>query len=205
MCLTAQGRERHGYITMEYVLLLLAAIFTDNFVFTKFLGIEQSFVSSEKISSALKGGGLVTAVSLVGGGLTYLLYMFVFSPMKISFLTLPFGILLITAVLAGMETVAAKNSALVELLRTQTPMLTTNAVILGAVFLAIQQELGIGASFLLFLGAGIGYTLAALVFSSIRERLSQCTPPAAFAGIPIMITAAALAVMAFSGFAGLHF
>ena len=190
---------------MEYVLLLLAAILTDNFVFTKFMGIEQSFVSSEKASTALKGGGVVTAVSLVGGGLAYLLYRFVLSPLEISFLTLPVGVLLTTAVVAGLEAAAAKNSALEEMLCAQFPMLTTNAVILGAVFLAIQQDLGIGAAFLLFLGAGIGYTLAALAFSSIRERLCHCTPPAAFAGIPIMITAAALAVMAFSGFAGLHF
>lgn len=190
---------------MEYVLLLLAAILTDNFVLTKFLGIEQSFVSSEKTSSALKGGGLVTVVSLVGGGLTYLLYVFVLSPLKISFLALPIGVLLTTAVVAGLEAAAAKNSAFEEMLRAQFPMLTTNAVIMGAVFLAIQQDLEIGAAFLLFLGAGVGYMLAALVFASIRERISQCAPPAAFAGIPIMITAAALAVMAFSGFAGLHF
>ena len=78
---------------MEYVLLLLTAIFTDNFVFSKFLGIEQSFISSEKPSSAVRGGGLVTAVSLVGGGLTYLLYIFVLSPLKISFLTLPICVL----------------------------------------------------------------------------------------------------------------
>ncbi|MCI8611547.1 MAG: hypothetical protein HFE66_06485 [Clostridiales bacterium] len=189
---------------MEYVLLLLSAIFTDNFVFTRFLGIEQSFISSEKPSSAVKSGGLVTVVSLVGGGLTYLLYIFALSPLKISFLTLPIGVLLTTAVVAGVE-VAAKNSTFKETLRGQIPMLTTNAVIMGAVFLAIEQNLNIGSAFLLFLGAGIGYTLAALVFASIRERLSHCTPPAAFAGIPIMITAAALAVMAFSGFAGLHF
>ncbi len=189
---------------MEYVLLLLTAIFTDNFVFSKFLGIEQSFISSEKPSSAVRGGGLVTAVSLVGGGLTYLLYIFVLSPLKISFLTLPIGVLLITTVVAGVEA-AVKNSIFAEILRAQIPMLTTNAVIIGAVFLAIEQNLNIGAAFLLFLGAGIGYTLAALVFASIREKISHCAPPAAFAGIPIMITAAALAVMAFSGFAGLHF
>lgn len=86
---------------MEYVLILIAAILADNFVFTKFLGIEQSFVSSDKPTSALAGGGLVTVVSLVSGELTYLLYVFVFFPLGISFLTLPVGVLLIAAVVAG--------------------------------------------------------------------------------------------------------
>lgn len=190
---------------MEYILILIAAILTDNFVFTKFLGIEQAFVSSERPASALAGGGLVTVVSLVAGELTYLLYLFVLSPLKISFLTLPIGVLLITAVVAGLEAIAAKRRKLEEVLRGQFPMITTNGIIMGAVFLAVERNLGIGASLLLFLGAGIGYILATLVFSSIRERLAQCVPPDAFAGIPIMIVAAALAVMAFSGFAGLQF
>ncbi|MBS5725801.1 MAG: hypothetical protein KHW59_08510 [Clostridiales bacterium] len=190
---------------MEYVLILIAAILADNFVFTKFLGIEQSFVSSDKPTSALAGGGLVTVVSLVSGELTYLLYAFVFSPLGISFLTLPVGVLLIAAAVAGLEVAASKKAKLEEVLRSQFPMITTNGLILGAVFLAIEQEMEVGASLLLFLGAGIGYILAVLVFASIREHLGRCAPPAAFSGVPIMIVAAALAVMAFSGFAGLRF
>lgn len=190
---------------MEYVLILIAAILTDNFVFTKFLGIEQAFLTSEKPLNAIRGGGLVTGVSLVAGGLTYLLYSFVLRTLNIAFLTLPIGVLIVVAAVAVLEVISAKNDALEETLRCHFPMITTNGVIMGAVFLAIENDLSIGASLLLFLGAGIGYTLAALVFASIRERLRQSNPPAPFAGIPIMIAAAALAVMAFSGFAGLHF
>lgn len=192
-------------IKMEYILILIAAILTDNFVFTKFLGIEQAFASPEKPLSALKGGGVVTGVSLVAGGITYLMYSFVLNPLKIAFLTLPVGVLIIAAAVAALEAVSSKNNALEEILQSSFPMITTNGVIMGAVFLAIEQNLNIGASFLLFLGAGIGYTLAAFVFASIRERISKCNPPAAFAGVPIMLVAAALAVMAFSGFAGLRF
>lgn len=190
---------------MEYILILLAAILADNYVFVRFLGIEQALASAKKPSSALIGGGLVTAVSVVAGGLTYLLYVLVLSALQISFLTLPVGVLLIAAAVAGLEIVASKTEKLNEAMRSHIPMITTNAVILGAVFLAIEQEMTLGAALLLFLGAGIGYTLAALVFTSIRDRLEHCAPPAAFAGIPMTILAAALAVMAFSGFAGLHF
>lgn len=190
---------------MEYILILIAAILADNFVFTKFLGIEQAFVSSEKLLNAVWGGGLVTGVSVVAGGITCLLYSFVLNPLKISFMTLPLGVLIIAATVAAIEAASTKNNALDEVLRCHFPMITTNGVIMGAVFLAIESNLNIGASFLLLLGAGMGYTLAALVFASVRERLQQSNPPAAFAGIPIMIVAAALAVMAFSGFAGLRF
>lgn len=190
---------------MEYILILVAAILTDNFVFSKFLGIEQAFVSSEKPMSAVWGGGLVTGVSIVAGGITCLLYNFVLNPLKISFLTLPLGVLIIAATVSGLEAISARNSVLEEVLRCHFPMITTNGVIMGAVFLAIKNNLNVGASFLLLSGAGLGYTLAALVFASVRERLQQSNPPAAFAGIPIMIVTAALAAMAFSGFAGLRF
>lgn len=190
---------------MNYLLVLVAAILADNLVFTRLLGAEHAFASSEDPASALRVGGLVTALTALVGTVTYVLYAFVLRPLTVGFLFIPLCVLLTCAALAALEAVAAKRTELQDALRGRLPLLTTNGVILGAVYLAAERNMNLGMAVLLFLGAGIGYTLAALVFASVRERLAEAEPPAAFAGVPLMLLAAALAAMAFSGFAGFRF
>ena len=190
---------------MNYLLVFVAAILTDNLVFTRLLGAEHAVASYEDPSAALRVGGLVTALTTLVGTVTYVLHAFVLHPLSVGFLCVPLCVLLTCAALAALEAVTAEKETLQDALRGRLPLLTTNGVILGAVYLAAAQEMNLGMAVLLFLGAGVGFTLAALVFASVRERLVEAEPPAAFAGIPLMLLAAALVVMAFSGFAGFRF
>ena len=52
-------------------------------------------------------------------------------------------------------------------------------------------------------GAGLGFTLAIVLFAGIRERLELADIPEAFQGFPITLISAALMSIAFLGFTGL--
>ena len=190
---------------MNYLLVFVAAILTDNLVFTRLLGMEHAMAAADDPSSALRGGGLVTAVTAIVGTLTYVLYLFVLRPLSVGFLAIPLCVLLTCAALAALKAATTENGTRRNFLHEQIPLCTVNSVILGAVYLAAAQNMNLWRAILLFVCAGVGYTLAALVFASVHARLTESDPPAAFAGVPLMLVAAALAVMAFSGFAGLRF
>ena len=50
---------------------------------------------------------------------------------------------------------------------------------------------------------GLGFTLAIVLFASVRVRVDQAECPQAFKGFPIALIAAGLMALAFMGFSGL--
>ena len=190
---------------MNYLLIFVAAILADNFVFSRLLGIEHAAATADDLPSALRGGGLITCTAAIVGTLTYALYLFALCPLSAGFFAIPLCVMFTCVALFALKAATAGRPGVSELLREQMPLCTANSVIRGAVYLAAVQNLNLPMAILLFLGAGVGYTLASMALASIHERLSESDPPAAFAGVPLMLVAAALAAMAFSGFAGLRF
>ena len=84
------------------------------------------------------------------------------------------------------------------------PLITTNCAVLGAAKTNISNSYSFIGSLVYGVAAGVGYTLAIVLFASIRERLdatSKC--PKCFEGFPISLVAAALLAMSFMGFSGL--
>ena len=83
------------------------------------------------------------------------------------------------------------------------PLITTNCAVLGLVTLNVQESYNFIESIFNALGAGLGFMLAMIMFSGIRERMEGNDVPKFWQGLPITLVAAALVTCTFLGFTGI--
>jgi electron transport complex protein RnfA len=189
---------------MEYLLIIISAIFVNNIVLTQFLGICPFLGVSQRVSTALGMGGAVMFVMGLATIVTYLVQQFVLVPLNITFLQTISYILIIAALVQMVEIMLKKISpALYQALGVFLPLITTNCAILGVAILVIQNELNLLQSFIFAIASAAGFTLALLIFSGIREQMELTDLPEGMKGIPAALLVAGLLSMAFLGFAGI--
>lgn len=183
--------------------ILLAAILTNNMVLSKFLGICPFLGVSKKTDTALSMSIAVTLVMVVSTAVTWPIYHFILSPNYIYLETIVF-ILVIAAIVQFIEIVLKRYiKPIYNALGIYLPLITTNCAVLGITMLNITNELGFVQSLVNALGAGLGFMLAMLLFSGVRERLETADIPEFLKGLPITLVAAALVSLSFLGFAGI--
>lgn len=183
--------------------ILLAAILTNNMVLSKFLGICPFLGVSKKTDTALSMSIAVTLVMVVSTAVTWPIYRFILSPDYTYLETIVF-ILVIAAIVQFIEIVLKRYiKPIYNALGIYLPLITTNCAVLGITMLNITNELGFVQSLANALGAGLGFMLAMLLFSGVRERLETADIPEFLKGLPITLVAAALVSLSFLGFAGI--
>ena len=183
--------------------ILLAAILTNNMVLSKFLGICPFLGVSKKTDTALSMSIAVTLVMVVSTAVTWPIYHFILSPDYTYLETIVF-ILVIAAIVQFIEIVLKRFiKPIYNALGIYLPLITTNCAVLGVTMLNITNELGFVQSLVNALGAGLGFMLAMLLFSGVRERLETADIPEFLKGLPITLVAAALVSLSFLGFAGI--
>ena len=183
--------------------ILLAAILTNNMVLSKFLGICPFLGVSKKTDTALSMSIAVTLVMVVSTDVTWPIYHFILSPDYTYLETIVF-ILVIAAIVQFIEIVLKRYiKPIYNALGIYLPLITTNCAVLGITMLNITNELGFVQSLVNALGAGLGFMLAMLLFSGVRERLETADIPDFLKGLPITLVAAALVSLSFLGFAGI--
>ena len=183
--------------------ILLAAILTNNMVLSKFLGICPFLGVSKKTDTALSMSIAVTLVMVVSTAATWPIYHFILSPDYTYLETIVF-ILVIAAIVQFIEIVLKRYiKPIYNALGIYLPLITTNCAVLGITMLNITNELGFVQSLVNALGAGLGFMLAMLLFSGVRERLETADIPEFLKGLPITLVAAALVSLSFLGFAGI--
>ena len=183
--------------------ILLAAILTNNMVLSKFLGICPFLGVSKKTDIALSMSIAVTLVMVVSTAVTWPIYHFILSPNYTYLETIVF-ILVIAAIVQFIEIVLKRYiKPIYNALGIYLPLITTNCAVLGITMLNITNELGFVQSLVNALGAGLGFMLAMLLFSGVRERLETADIPEFLKGLPITLVAAALVSLSFLGFAGI--
>ena len=183
--------------------ILLAAILTNNMVLSKFLGICPFLGVSKKTDTALSMSIAVTLVMVVSTAVTWPIYHFILSPDYTYLETIVF-ILVIAAIVQFIEIVLKRYiKPIYNALGIYLPLITTNCAVLGITMLNITNELGFVQSLVNALGAGLGFMLAMLLFSGVRERLETADIPDFLKGLPITLVAAALVSISFLGFAGI--
>lgn len=183
--------------------ILLAAILTNNMVLSKFLGICPFLGVSKKTDTALSMSIAVTLVMVVSTAVTWPIYRFILSPNYTYLETIVF-ILVIAAIVQFIEIVLKRYiKPIYNALGIYLPLITTNCAVLGITMLNITNELGFVQSLVNALGAGLGFMLAMLLFSGVRERLETADIPDFLKGLPITLVAAALVSLSFLGFAGI--
>lgn len=188
----------------EILLIAFAAIITENFIFSRFLGICPFLGVSEKPSTAAGMGFAVMFVMTLSSALTWLVYKFILVPSGLEYIKTIAFILIIAALVQIIEMFLKKFvPSLYQALGIYLPLITTNCAVLGAALLNIQNGFNFVESVVFGLSAAIGFTVALLIFAGVRERLRFSNPPEAFKGLPILLVSAGLIAMAFSGFSGI--
>ena len=187
-------------------LIMFAAILTENFIFSRFLGICPFLGVSNKPSTAFGMGMAVTFVMTVSSAATWAVYHLILEPLHLEYLKTIAFILVIATLVQFIEMFLRKYvPALYGALGIYLPLITTNCAVLGSALLNIQKGYGFGESVVFGFSAALGFTMAILVFAGVRQRIEIANPPRAFRGFPILLIAASLAAMAFAGFSGMSF
>lgn len=188
----------------ELFVILIGAIFVENFVLSKFLGICPFLGVSQKTSTALGMSGAVTFVLVISQAVTWLVNKFLLEPKELEYLQTIAFILTIAALVQFVETVLKKLiPSLYKALGVYLPLITTNCAVLGSALIFVERDYSFLEAIVFGFAAGIGFTLALLLFSGIRERLETADIPEAFKGMPITLISASLVSITFVGFAGL--
>lgn len=188
----------------ELILLLLATIFVHNFVFARFLGACPYMGVSKKISDAIGMGLAVIFVLLMASVFSWFLQYAVLNPLHIEYLQTIVFILVIAALVQFVEMVLLKTSpALYKALGIYLPLISTNCIILAVAILNIRENYNLIKTVVFTVGAGLGFTLALILMSSIRERLELADTPKSLKGEPLAFIIAGLIAIAFFGFSGM--
>ena len=189
---------------LEYISIIITAIFVNNIVFAQFLGICPFLGVSKKLSSAVGMGMAVTFVMAIATAVTYLIHMYVLVPLGVTFLQTIAFILVIAALVQVLEIVMKKTMpVLYQALGVFLPLITTNCAVLGVAILVIQKNMTLGESVVYAVSTALGFTLALVIFAGIREQLALSKVPAAMKGTPIALITAGILALAFMGFAGI--
>ena len=190
---------------MEYILILIAAVFVNNIVLSQFLGICPFLGVSNKVSTSVGMSGAVLFVMTIATLATYLLYEFILVPAGLDYLRTITFILVIAALVQMVEIILKKVSPpLYQALGVFLPLITTNCTVLGVAILALGLENGSLLKAVFFAVANsLGFALALIVFASIREHLELANVPKGMKGVPINLLVAGLLSLAFLGFTGL--
>lgn len=187
-----------------FLAVILTAMITDNFVLSKFMGICPFLGVSKKLKSAVGMGVAVIFVMICSTLATYPFYHYVLVPLGIDFLY-NVGFILIIAIFVQLVEILLKKLSpeLHKLLGVYLPLITTNCAVLGVCIINVDNGLSFVDSILNSLGAGLGFTIALIVFSGVRGRIEHNDIPEAFRGIPSTLVAAAIMVIGFMGFSGM--
>lgn len=189
---------------MEYIFIIISAVFVNNIVLARFLGICPFLGVSKSISTASGMGAAVLFVMTLATMATYLINTYMLEPLGIGFLQTITYILIIAALVQMVEIILKKISPpLYQALGVYLPLITTNCAILGVAILVVQNEYNLIQSVVFAVANALGFTLALIIFSGIREQLELANIPKAMRGVPIALIVAGLLSMAFMGFAGL--
>jgi electron transport complex protein RnfA len=189
---------------MEYVLIIIAAVFVSNIVLNQFLGICPFIGVSSKVDTAIGMTGAVTFVMVIATIVTYLIFQYVLVPFDLSYLRTITFILVIASLVQMVEIMLKKISPpLYQALGIFLPLITTNCAVLGVAVLAVQKDFNLLESVVFAVGNAIGFGLALITFSGIREQLDLLNVPKQMKGVPIAFIVAGLMALAFMGFTGI--
>ncbi len=181
----------------------LSAILAENFILVKFLGICPFMGVSKKFDTALGMGVAVIFVMGLASAATWAVNEYLLLPYDLEYMQTVVFILVIAALVQFVEMFLQKAlPALYQALGIYLPLITTNCAVLGVALLNIQNGYSFIESVVYGIMGGAGFTVAILLFSSVRERLEDCDCPKAFRGFPIALIAAGLLALSFMGFSG---
>ena len=188
----------------ELLLIVIGSVLVNNFVMSQFLGICPFLGVSKKTETALGMGMAVTFVMALASLITYFIQAYLLVPLDLEYMqTIAF--ILVIAVLVQIVEIARKkiSLSLYQALGVYLPLITTNCAVLGVALLNTREGYNLIESVVNGTSAAIGFTIAIVMFASIRERLATGNMPKWMDGFPGALITAGLMSLAFQGFSGL--
>ena len=183
--------------------IIVAALLSQNFILVKFYGICPFMGVSKKIDTALGMGMAVTFVMALASFACYWVNALLVV-LNLQYMQTVAFILVIASIVQVVEMFLKKMvPALYKALGVFLPLITTNCAVLGVVLVNVQNGYDLLVSTINGAAGGLGFTLAIVLFASIRERVDKATCPESFKGYPITLIAAGLLALAFMGFSSL--
>lgn len=186
------------------MIILMSSVLVNNYVLSRFLGICPFLGVSKKLDQASGMGLSVIFVMLLATAATWPIQRFILEPLKLEFLQTIVFILVIAALVQFIEIALKKYiPSLHKNLGVYLPLITTNCAVLGVTINNITDGYSFVESMVSSLGCGLGFLLAMVLFSGVRQRIEDCDAPECFKGLPITLIAASIVSLAFFGFAGI--
>jgi len=186
---------------VSYIGIIITFVFINNFILAQFLGLCPFIGVSRRTDSAVGMGFAVIFVMSMASLATWAVYRLILVPLNIEYLQTISFILIIAALVQLVEMVIMKISPpLYKALGIYLPLITTNCAVLGIALIAVRSDYNAMESFVAGIAAGIGFLLAIVVMSTIRERLDKEWVPKPFRGVPISFITAGLMALAFMAF-----
>ena len=197
-------------LVKSLISVFLAAILTENYVLSKFLGICPFLGVSKKLNTAVGMSAAVTFVMVLATAVTYPIYQYLLVPNSLDYLQTIVFILIIAGLVQLVEIVLKKYiPSLYQSLGVYLPLITTNCAILGVTMLVLQKMDTTTAYTYTYvhalvnsLGAGVGFLVAMVMFAGVRSRLETADIPKSLKGLPITLVSASLVALSFLGFSG---
>ena len=184
--------------------IFLAAILTNNYILSKFLGICPFLGVSKKLDTAVSMSAAVIVVMVVATAVTWPIQTFLLDPLGLGYLQTIVFILIIAALVQFIETFMKKNMPpLYQALGVYLPLITTNCAVLGVTTLNISSGYNYIESLINSFGSGVGFLVAMVLFAGVRGRLETADIPKSLQGLPITLVSASIVACSFLGFGGL--
>lgn len=186
---------------MSYIGIIVTYVFISNFILVQFMGLCPFIGVSKNSESAIGMGLAVTFVTGVASVVCWCVYEGLLVPLSLQYLKTIAFILVIAALVQLVEMVLKKMSpALYKALGIFLPLITTNCAVLGIALINVDESFNLLESFTSGVSAGLGFTMAIVLMSNIRERLELKPVRRLFKGVPIAFISAGLMALAFMAF-----
>src|SRR6056297_2900890 len=186
---------------VTYIGIIITFVFINNFILTQFLGLCPFIGVSKNVESAVGMGFAVTFVMALASITTWIIFNLILIPLNIEFLQTITFILVIATLVQLVEMVIQKTSPpLYKSLGIYLPLITTNCAVLGIALIAVRSEYSALESFVAGIAAGLGFLLAIVLMSTIREWMDREWVPKPLRGTPIAFITGGLMALAFMAF-----
>ena len=186
------------------LIILIAAVFTNNILLTNFLGMCSFIACSGRIRTAAGLGTAVTFVMTMTVMINYALYRHVLVPLQLMHLQYIVFIAVIAAFVQFVEMFVERFSPMLYFaLGIFLPLITVNCAILGTSLFMINRQYTFGQAVGFGFGAGLGWALAIILMAGLQHKMRYSNIPEPFRGVPIAMIITCVLAMAFMGFAGM--
>lgn len=186
------------------LILIIGAIFVNNFVLARFLGICPYLGVSKRLESAIGMGIAVIFVMTMASIVAWVIQYDLLVPLNLEYLQIITFILVIAALVQLVEMFIQKTSQpLYKALGIYLPLITTNCAVLGVCLLNVQKKYSLIDTLFNGFASSVGFALALVIFAGIRERIELMDVPKALKGVSIGLITAGILSLAFMGFSGL--